>query len=402
MSNISNTTLLIILLVLYSSFGAVLIVLYQYLDQEKFSHSWFLNLVMFLAEILALPFYYIMTCRKKKKQKKESEDDQDNSEEQEEIPLTIRQKLLLIIPCILDAIASFIITICVYFFAPILYIMFKGILLNIITCLISRFILKNKHTWDHYIAILIAFIGLFFSCLSAFFGPKQDEKEDGDYDIKNLIIGFITAFISVGFQSVQFCFEEYYMRKYSVHPFLCIGIEGVFGFIINLILCIIFYFIKCSENKDNFFKNLCIEDDNGNWRIENVIYALKKFENNTILMLIIILFILLIFYNVFGISITKYGGALTLSLIENFKSLLSWLIFLIPQPYDELEEKFNIFRFVGMLFVFISILFYFGIFKIDECIMIRRKMKALNNMDDLNDGIINPSRNDLSYSSDMY
>ena len=119
-------------------------------------------------------------------------------------------------------------------------------------------------------------------------------------------------------------------------------------------------------------------------------------------MLIIISFILLIFYNVFGISITKYGGALTLSLIENFKSLLSWLIFLIPQPYDELEEKFNIFRFVGMLFVFISILFYFGIFKIDECIMIRRKMKALNNMDNLKDGIINPSRNDLSYSSDMY
>ena len=279
----SNTILLIILLLLYSSFGAVLIVLNQYLDQEKFSHSWFQNLVMFLAEILALPFYYIMTCRKKKKQKKESEDDQDNSEEQEEIPLTIRQKLLLIIPCIFDAIANFIINICVYFFAPILYIIFKGILHNIITCLISRFILKNKHTWDHYIAILIAFIGLFFSCLSAFVGPQQDEKEDGTYEIKNIIIGFITAFISVGFQSVQFCFEEYYMRKYSVHPFLCIGIEGVFGFIINLILCIIFYFIKCSENEDNFFKNFCIEDDNGNWRIENVIYALKKFENNTIL-----------------------------------------------------------------------------------------------------------------------
>jgi len=393
----SNSTLLLILLFLYSFFGTALTVLDQYLVQENFSHSWFLNLIMFLAEILALPIYYLMSYFRKKKQKKESEIEQENSEEQVEIKLTMRQKFLLIIPCLFDAVANFIIDICLYYFPTILYMMLKGILLNIITCLISRFILKNRHTWDHYFAIVIALIGFIFSGLSGYYGPQPDKKEDGDYEIKDIILGIITALISVVLQSSQFSFEEHYMRKYSVHPFICIGIEGIFGFILNLILCIIFYYVKCSGDEDNFFQNFCTQDDNGNWRMENVIYAFKQFENSTILILIIFLFLILIFYNIFGISINKYGGALTLSLIENFKSFLSWIFFLIPLNNENLRETFNILRFVGLIFFSASIFIYFGCFKIEERIMIRRKMNALNNMDDIStSGINSVSRSSLS------
>ena len=101
----------------------------------------------------------------------------------------------------------------------------------IITFLISKYILKNKHTWDHYIAIPTAFIGFIFSGLSAFYGDIGTKSNNNGEE--NILIGIPAVIISMIFQSAQFSFEEDYMRKYCIHPFLCIGIEGLFGFIFN-------------------------------------------------------------------------------------------------------------------------------------------------------------------------
>ena len=116
------------------------------------------------------------------------------------------------------------------------------------------------------------------------------------------------------------------MRKYCIHPFLCIGIEGLFGFIFNLILCIIFYFIPCREEPEGLFEKLCTKDNNNGWCVENIIFAFKQIcDNGTIAKIIIILFICFFPNNLFGITINKYGGALNRSFIENLRSFLVWL-----------------------------------------------------------------------------
>ena len=51
-----------------------------------------------------------------------------------------------------------------------------------------------------------------------------------------------------------------------------------------------------------------------------------------------------------------------------------------------------------MIFILASILIYVGLFKIDEKILIRRKRKAMDYIDDINEGIV--SRSDFSYNSD--
>jgi hypothetical protein len=86
--------------------------------------------------------------------------------------------------------------------------------------------------------------------------------------------------------SIQFCFDEYFMRKYSCHPLICIGYQGVFGFFINLFLCLIFYFIKCGsyekgEKPPYFVENMCTGDDKNVWRPENIVFALRPLSIQT-------------------------------------------------------------------------------------------------------------------------
>ena len=217
----SNICLLIFLLSVYSIVGTVIIILDKYLNKENFSHSFLLNLLMFFAEIFALPLYYYLSHRGKKNQIKNLEEDKERSEEEIEMNLTLCQISFLILPCLLDSVATFLINICIIFFSSILFFMIKGILLILFTFIISRCFIKNKHTWDHYFSILIAVIGFIFFGIS------------GDFKSRNIALGIGTLFIAMICQSIQLSFEEYYMIRYHVHPFLCVGIEGIFGFILN-------------------------------------------------------------------------------------------------------------------------------------------------------------------------
>ena len=62
--------LIILLVLLFPFFGAIITIISKYLDSQKslgksFSHFWFFNLLMFLSEILAIPLYYIIAYTKK-------------------------------------------------------------------------------------------------------------------------------------------------------------------------------------------------------------------------------------------------------------------------------------------------------------------------------------------------
>ena len=133
--------------------------------------------------------------------------------------------------------------------------------------------------------------------------------------------------------------------------------------------------------------------------MENIIFAFQQINENEVITIFIIVFFICIFpNNLFGITINKYGGALNRSFIENLRSFLVWLYFLCVRKEDEFQENFNYLRLLGMIFILASILIYVGLFKIDEKILIRRKRKAMDYIDDINEGIV--SRSDFSYSSD--
>ena len=145
-----------------------------------------------------------------------------------------------------------------------------------------------------------------------------------------------------------------------------------------------FYFIECGTDPSEFLQHLCTKDEDKNWKVENIIFAFEQmFENKKILFLIIGLVICLTLFNMLLILIIKYGGAMSISLVENTRTFFVWLFFILPWVNDELRETFNWIRLIGLIFIFVSIIVYFGFLKFDERKEMRKKLEALSKIEDL-------------------
>ena len=372
---------LTLLLIIYVISGAIINIILKYLSiQEslgiRFSHDWLIIFFLFFSEMFALFMYCIKNHKSKSDSKKEN--DQEISEEKkregenELKSISFKEKIFYTVAAsFLDCLASSLGVLSLNITGASDIIFLKALMLIIIIFIISWIKTKKRPIIDYLIGFICAIISFIFICLSAFIVNENND------DYKRIIISFAVMFIAMSCQSVQnLLIEENKIRKYRIHQFLFIGLEGVFGSIFNLILCIILYFINCNPNE--YTKQICTQDDKENWKVENSLFAFKQiYENYIILILLIIFMIIIAIYNMIAISIIKYGGALTRGLVENIRTILVWIIFLIPWTTDSLRENFNWYRLFGVLFIIGSLLFYFSIFKIDEKMTISSKITSL-------------------------
>ena len=376
--DMSPFTILVLLSVFYVLAGACNAGFNKYIvSQEsfglKFSHGWFLNLVMFIGESMGIPVYYLLFHKKKKSE--------EENEEEEEGKKPEINKFLLAIPGFLDTCSTGLANIGLILLPASIYQMLKGSLI-VLTFLMSRFVVRNKHTLDHYVAIPVSTIGVILVGLSAYLNADENEHTSS---ASQTLLGIILMVIAMFILSIQFCFDEYFMRRYSCHPLICIGYQGVFGFFINLCLCIIFYFIKCGsyekrEDVPYFVENMCTEDDNNEWHPENIIFALRQLMDNHILTIIVpITIIFMSSFNIFGVSITKYGSATTRSVTDNCRSFLVWLWFLMPFNQEDLIETFNWIQLIGFICICLGAFMYNGMLKLEE--RRTRKSKKINLID---------------------
>ena len=401
----NDFTILIILSVFYVLAGACNAGFNKYIvSQEtlglKFSHGWFLNLVMFVGESMGIPVFYLFF--NKKNSPKENNDDtkyiqgdqqetiEEEVEEEEKKPEI--NKFLLAIPGFLDTCSTGLANIGLILLPASIYQMLKGSLI-IMTFLMSKFIVKNKHTWDHYVAIPVSTTGVVLVGLSAYLNADEKSEDGGNFsDAKTTLLGIVLMVIAMFILSIQFCFDEHFMRKYSCHPLICIGYEGIFGFFINLLLCIIFYFIKCGSYEDKeeppyFVKNMCTGDNDNVWRPENIVFAFRQLINNSLLSILVpITIIFMASFNIFGVSITKYGSATTRTVTDNCRSFLVWIFFLMPFNQKDLIETFNVLQLIGFLLICLGAFIYNGLFKLEERLESDNKkkieLKKLNDIEE--------------------
>ena len=401
----NDFTILIILSVFYVLAGACNAGFNKYIvSQEtlglKFSHGWFLNLVMFVGESMGIPVFYLFF--NKKKSPKENNDDTKHiqGDQQETIEEEVEEeekkpeinKFLLAIPGFLDTCSTGLANIGLILLPASIYQMLKGSLI-ILTFLMSKFIVKNKHTWDHYVAIPVSTTGVVLVGLSAYLNADEKSEDGGNFsDAKTTLLGIVLMVIAMFILSIQFCFDEHFMRKYSCHPLICIGYEGIFGFFINLLLCIIFYFIKCGSYEDKeeppyFVKNMCTGDNDNVWRPENIVFAFRQLINNSLLSILVpITIIFMASFNIFGVSITKYGSATTRTVTDNCRSFLVWIFFLMPFNQKDLIETFNVLQLIGFLLICLGAFIYNGLFKLEERLESDNKkkieLKKLNDIEE--------------------
>jgi drug/metabolite transporter (DMT)-like permease len=372
--DMSPFTILVLLSIFYVLAGACNAGFTKYIVSQKsfglkFSHGWFLNLVMFIGESMGIPVYYLLFHKKQKSE-------EESKEEEEKKPEI--NKFLLAIPGFLDTCSTGLANIGLILLPASIYQMLKGSLI-VLTFLMSKFVVRNKHTLDHYVAVPVSTIGVVLVGYSAYLNADENEHTS---TASQTLLGITLMVIAMFILSIQFCFDEYFMRRYTCHPLICIGYQGVFGFFINLCLCIIFYFIKCGsyntrEEVPYFVENMCTEDDNKEWRPENIVFALRQLIDNHILTIIVpITIIFMSSFNIFGVSITKYGSATTRSVTDNCRSFLVWLFFLMPFNQEDLIEKFNWVQLIGFICICLGAFMYNGMLKLEE--RRTRKTKKIN------------------------
>ena len=312
--------------------------------------------------------------------KNKEEEEKKNNEEEEKPEIN---KFLLAIPGFTDTCSTGIANIGLILLPASIYQMLKGSLI-VMTFLMSKFVVKNKHILDHYIAIPISTLGVFLVGLSAYLNADDKENDEHSSSASQTLLGIILMLLSMFILSIQFIFDEYFMRKYKCHPLICIGYEGVFGFFINLFLCITFSFIKCAnygkdEKPSYFVENICTEDDKRNWYPENLIFAFRQlFHNNVLIIIVPTVIIFMSSFNILGVSITKYGSATTRSVTDNVRSFLVWLWFLMPFNNKKLIEHFSFLQLFGFLCICLGAFVYNGLFKLEE----RKNKRKTINLDD--------------------
>ena len=330
----------------------------------EFKHPLFNNLIMFLGEMSALIIYYFFF-------QKEYENEKLLEENKDKIEI---EKYKLIIPAIMDLLACFFGILSLVLLPVSVDQMLNGST-TIIVFILSILCLKTKFNINNYIGIPITVIGLFIIGLSDYLNTKNDEGKKEESRL-NTIGGIILLLISDFFHSCQTITEEYFMKTKICHPLICIGVEGIFGFFINLILFIGFSFIKCDNFNITIKEKLCTVDNKNNYYIENFIFSFEQLINSSKLIIIFVTFyIILIILNCSYVSLTKVANATTTVVVHNLTAFFVWIICLLPFMPKEILEKFQYLQAIGFAILIIGTLLY------NEIIDLKVKKKTINNDD---------------------
>ena len=319
-----------------------------------FFHIWFLTLLMFIGELISLIIYYIFYYEKEEKSKNNNIIENINEENKNLKPIKI---YLLCIPPVFDLIGTSLMTFGLTMISGSVYQMLRGSLI-IFTFLLSLYYLKNKHNFNHYLGVIIIIIGLFFVGLSAYLNKNENTK--------NSILGIFLIIFSNIFIAIQYIYEENIVKNYNCHPFKLVGFEGCFGMIYSIFLITLFYFIKCNKFSQKFKENFC-SFDGENWRVENILFAVKQLKNNINLLLITLLYVFSIaIYNISGISVSKFTTSTTRAVVDVIRTIIIWMFFMLPFNNSEIREKFNVLQLFGFVLLIFGNLIYNEILNINE------------------------------------
>lgn len=128
--------------------------------------------------------------------------------------------------------------------------------------------------------------------------------------------------------------EEKFLAGYHLDPILAVGLEGMWGCIYYAIFLPVAQHIPCDS------KELCVDGS-----IENTVGAINDMKaNKSIIAMAAGLICTIAFFNVFGVSITKYASAAQRSTIDTCRTMLVWGVQLATG-----KEKFQPLQLVGFI-----------------------------------------------------
>ncbi len=319
----------------------------QFSEKSKnvsYSHPWFQTQNMFLGEFYCLIFYYLMNYISNKANSNSNSKDDSNITEidnEERSPSVF----LLAIPTTCDFFASTLLAFALLNMTTSVYQMFRGGLV-LVTALLSVIFLGRKQYRHHLLGLFTVFLSIFIIGYASMLKDKHKKENTRETNL----LGFFMMGLSLLFTGTQFIIEELFLGKYKTNPLKVVGLEGMWGIIIYAVVLLFLQNIRCDHFSGR--ADICTINSKDEWRVEDTIFAIQQiFSNKFLMFLVVTATFIIALYNFFGVSVTKYASAAQRAVVDNLRTILVWMFFLIaPTSIKESFSFLQLLGFMGLVF----------------------------------------------------
>ena len=357
-----NTVLLYILIVLMVVTGSTNTIATKTQLKLKgkgldYEHQWFITFGMFIGEMFSLIGYIVTMIQKKQKEKSKINDESlitDGSEDngnQHEPPKPEASNFIFASTAMCDLCATTLNTFGITYLSPSIYQMFRGFELLFIM-LFSKIFLGNHIYRHHALGVGSVITGLFCVGLTAVLYKGANTK--------NPYVGMLFLFCAQFFSSTQYTIQEKLVKSYSVNSFQLVGFEGLWGALMYTLILFIFQHVNCGGWSDTL-RSVCIENEYGEFRLEDTLFAFRQMGDNWKLMFAVITHVISIaLYNFVGINLTQLVSSTARAIVDTVRTVFVWLFFLIPSPIrvEGGKEEFYFLQFFGFILLIAGTLIY--------------------------------------------
>merc|ERR1712032_257881 len=191
--------------------------------------------------------------------------------------------------------------------------------------ILSKTYLKSKLYCYHYFAIFLVMSGLLLIGAANIIIPPKIAAGCSKSEEVSHILGYILLFISTFFVASQLTIEEEFTKQYNCHPLKAVGWEGVFGSVFYIVILFFLQFVRCTpppKNEITWTTLMCTQNEYGEWRLEDSLFAIRQNWNDGVLLMNSIVFSLSVaLINFAGVTVTKIASAGARSITEPIRTI---------------------------------------------------------------------------------
>ncbi|KAF1958421.1 MFS general substrate transporter [Byssothecium circinans] len=240
-------------------------------------------------------------------------------DEEGRVPLEGWNVLLLAVPACCDIAGTTLMNVGLLFVAASIYQMTRGALVLFVG-LFSVWFLKRHlglYKWFSLFVVVfgVAIVGLAGAITrddkatpSSFLATSKEAIMTAPTQAVMTVIGVLLIAGAQIFTATQFVAEERIMEKYSMEPIRVVGWEGIFGFLVTLVVMVILHFAIGT----------------GYFNAREGLYQMTHFP--AIAFSSILIMISIGGFNFFGLSVTRTVSATSRSTIDTCRTLFIWMV----------------------------------------------------------------------------
>eukprot|EP00727_Mastigamoeba_balamuthi_P013151 m51a1_g8459 hypothetical protein (434) ;mRNA; r:423906-425546 len=336
-------------------------------DEHLFAHPWTQSLFMFWAESVCMAAFLVVTYGPGSKGRGAKR------------PAGLLELFppLLGIPACLDLLSTSIASIGLLYTSASVWQMLRGSVI-VFSCIAWSVMLKKRTPGYRWVAVVVSILGLVLVGLSSVLTTASTSSSPADSASGSssgsnsggasssaqtgwkTVVGIVLVLVAMVIQAVGMVIEEVLLRKKSYPPLQLVGMEGLIGTLLMMFVVLpVVYFIPGSNPSSM-----------AHGSYDNAIDAFIMMGHSGPLLAFILVYMFSdIFYNVFGINVTKHLSAVHRTIIDACRSIFVWAwqlmtFYCISERYGERWTRYSGLQVAGFVLLSVGTVIYNGIVRL--------------------------------------